>query len=94
MQGVFFTSKSPPPMIRDELLYNSRFKDSLEQEIGEVEAMKKHEKTQRTQQTQQPIDQYMSEKARSTSNNEEFHLRYRKNEVLDKVNHIPMDGAL
>jgi hypothetical protein len=45
IQGAFY-SANPPPVIRDELVYQSRFKDSLEREIHEVERFKRMEKNQ------------------------------------------------
>jgi hypothetical protein len=35
MKGIFY-SAGAPPLIRDELRYNEKYKDALEQEIEEV----------------------------------------------------------
>ena len=85
MRGIFFTGGAPP-LLRDELRYNNKYRDSLEQKVEEVQIMKKQER--------QIADQYESEKPSTVPKEATSRLRYRKNQVLEKVSQIPMEGAV
>jgi hypothetical protein len=45
VKGIFYTG-TPPPLIRDELLYAENYRDSLEREIIQVESNKQQDKAQ------------------------------------------------